>query len=335
MRTKRRAFTLVELLVVIAIIGILIALLLPAVQAAREAARRSQCANNLKQIGVAALNFESAQRRFPPGYLGPKPQVFSQPAWTSEPQQTGVLAFLLPYLELDSVYTPLETAPEVVGQPVSVSLFDLDRVGLPWWNRQISWQTAQSKIAAFRCPSVPETAVNTWATSHVYYDGSTYLVYHMGKFEPPSTGLALGVTNYLGCAGFAAKVSSETGKLTTVDAQSGVFYNRSKTVMGELRDGTSTTILFGEVSGNGRLDSSSPVERRPYAWAGVGVMWTAAAPTDSEENFARFNSDHAGIVEFCFADGAIHALAEDIDPTLLKQLSTVSYREIVNLDDAM
>src|SRR5262245_24492684 len=66
----RRAFTLVELLVVIAIIGILVALLLPAVQAAREAARRSQCVNNQKQQGVAFLNYESARKKFPPGRLG-------------------------------------------------------------------------------------------------------------------------------------------------------------------------------------------------------------------------------------------------------------------------
>lgn len=97
----RRGFTLVELLVTIAIIGILIALLLPAVQAARESARRTQCVNNLKQMGIALQNYHDALRRFPPGYLAAAPYVDGQtdvtPGW-------GWAAFLLPYMEQNSVY---------------------------------------------------------------------------------------------------------------------------------------------------------------------------------------------------------------------------------------
>ncbi|MCX7429162.1 MAG: DUF1559 domain-containing protein [Planctomycetia bacterium] len=334
MRTNRRAFTLVELLVVIAIIGILIALLLPAVQAAREAARRSQCANNLKQIGLAALNFESAQRRFPPGYLGPMPQVFAAPTWDNE-QHTGLLVFLFPYMELASVYEPIETATGTT----SVSLLDVDRLGNAWWTSGmlIAWNTAQSRIAPLMCPSAPESATNVGAVSHIYFDGSQYLYYATAFFQP-SDGLKLGTTSYLGCAGLAGKASSASGTLQS-DAQVGVFSNRSKTLIGEIRDGTSSTILFGEANGLGvDMDSTAnpkPVERRPFAWMGVGVMWTAMPPSDSENRSSRFNGDHPGVVDFCFADGAVHALSHEIDPQLLINLSSIKNREVVNLDEAM
>src|ERR1700712_2295589 len=102
----RRAFTLVELLVVIAIIGVLVALLLPAIQAAREAARRSQCKNNLKQIGLALHNFESARRSFPPGFTStPKNNVVNAegtgPGW-------GWGAHILPYLEESSLFQQID-----------------------------------------------------------------------------------------------------------------------------------------------------------------------------------------------------------------------------------
>src|SRR4051812_17623314 len=104
--SKRRAFTLVELLVVIAIIGILVALLLPAIQAAREAARRSQCQNHLKNIGLAIQNYHTAKNRFPKGFVSTGSGAIEAWAWS---------VFLLPYLEEQAIFDQLRPAEEWVS----------------------------------------------------------------------------------------------------------------------------------------------------------------------------------------------------------------------------
>ena len=130
----RAAFTLVELLVVIAIIGILVGLLLPAVQAAREAARRMQCSNNLKQLGLAVHNFESARRQLPTSLRPP-----SNLASSGEQSRVSVLTDLLPYLEQTAVFDRYNKAIN--------------------WNQGVNIPLSQTRIPAFICPSNPDGGV--------------------------------------------------------------------------------------------------------------------------------------------------------------------------------
>ena len=133
MRFSRRAFTLVELLVVIAIIGTLIALLLPAVQAAREAARRAQCTNNLKQLGLALHVYHDSMKRFPPGFM-----VITHEGSVGGGWAWGV--FLMPYLEQSPLQGKLSPTMYTLSQVIS------DPALLPM---------LQMKLAVFRCPSSP------------------------------------------------------------------------------------------------------------------------------------------------------------------------------------
>src|SRR5262249_3303526 len=137
----RRAFTLIELLVVMAIIAVLIGLLLPAVQKVREAGNRIACANNLKQLGLAAHAYQSAHGQLPPGQLAPDPPPTYSPGdpaydnWVRASQHVGVFAFLLPYLEQETIYRRLEIDWDVNT-----------RASTPWWNSANNWTMGRSRL---------------------------------------------------------------------------------------------------------------------------------------------------------------------------------------------
>jgi prepilin-type N-terminal cleavage/methylation domain-containing protein len=304
-RRRRAAFTLVELLVVIAIIGILIMLLLPAINAAREAARKSQCSSNLKQIATATHTFSSVFKHFPPGFLGPIPATSPIPPYRG--QFTGHLAFLLEQMELGAVkklldydYTP--------GGMFNNSLFDTEKQGENFWLRPMAWDYCQAKIKPFLCPSDRADQVkDPYFILVIPVSGGTCDV--TGVSWASGVGDAMGRTNYLGNAGLCG-ISDDTSLVPW----GGPFTNRSKSDFRSFVDGVSNTFLFGEVTGG---EFSDP--RHSFAWFSTGGMSTRYGlqgdPPNplAETTYKQFTSNHPGSVNFSMGDCATRSVSVNTD----------------------
>jgi prepilin-type N-terminal cleavage/methylation domain-containing protein/prepilin-type processing-associated H-X9-DG protein len=295
----RRGFTLIELLVVIAILTLLLGLLLPAVQKVREAANRVTCANNLKQLGLACHNYDNAQGKLPPGYLGPIPNERLYGPDVDKMQHVGLLVYLLPYVEQENLYRQLQV--------------DLDprQLGPAWYTNPTNWQLAQTQIKLFECPSDNAYAASTEGTALAFhtYNYSAPIVPNIDDNTSadavaidPTDPTVLGRANYFGCAGLAGHGTSQYWAV-----YEGIFTNRSQTALGRISDGTSNTLLLGEADG-GREDG---LDMYYGSWMGVGNMPTwGGLPSGSEEYLVaqHFSGKHPGVVQFCFADGSVRPL---------------------------
>jgi prepilin-type N-terminal cleavage/methylation domain-containing protein len=305
----RSGFTLIELLVVIAIIGILIALLLPAVQKVREAANRMACGNNLHQIGLAAAHYESTYGRLPFGYLGPVPNE-TLPGGIKY-QYAGHLPVLLPFLEQENLFKTIQvnttSAVPPVGQPCQ--LFDIDAVSYAWTtNPDFSpnvqnFKAAFTKLKVFRCPSDPDNDLNGFVvTVHFYNEaGNPTVVVPSGanygqvpQFRP------IGRTNYAGVGG------SGLGTNPRFSMWQGIYTNRKQLALSQIADGTSNTLMYGEACGQTYRSTAGFGD---LCWFGVGALPTTGGLGQGHEaQVTQFSSFHAGIVQFCFADGSVRSL---------------------------
>jgi len=303
--SNRRGFTLIELLVVIAIIAILVALLLPAVQQAREAARRTQCKNNLKQLGLAAHNHHDVYNRMPVGHYGvPRsvPWSGNGPAnitWRQH-QWFGILPQLLPYVEQSSLYNQLPQWKGLEFRPDPASAAGNFLPEVPWFDDATSNALAQYKIGTFMCPSDPQKTRPSppYCPILKHMSESDYTFYVVGF----ATERGYGETNYLGVGGYF-------GGASWGQPFAGVFGDRSlRTNFRDITDGTSNTLMFGESTGGDFLN---------WRWMGGGAMPAAWGFNNTPtQNWYQFESYHTAVVQFALADGSVRAISKNIDSNL-------------------
>jgi prepilin-type N-terminal cleavage/methylation domain-containing protein/prepilin-type processing-associated H-X9-DG protein len=294
MKFKRRhGFTLIELLVVIAIIAILIALLLPAVQQAREAARRSTCKNNLKQIGLALHNYAERFKLFPPGTV-PRPASFTTPAaFVANYESWNWMTFILP----DMDQAPLFNNLNVNGQTLSA------------WGATANSQIFPA-LPAFVCPSDEGSGRLQSGGLRADFSGGAGGFPAVGTFQAPKS-------NYLGVAGYQDHCYPST---YTGNPNSGMLYNMGRLGFQDIKDGSSNTFLVGErderCGAGSWMGSRNPagqgVRGNDYSMGRVSVILNDPVATGSANCTDGFSSSHTGGAHFLFGDGRVVFISENI-----------------------
>jgi prepilin-type processing-associated H-X9-DG protein/prepilin-type N-terminal cleavage/methylation domain-containing protein len=297
-RHRRFAFTLVELLVVITVIGILIALLMPALQQAREAGRRTKCANNLKQIGLAMHNYHDSHRSFPPGYM------IIVDGWNRDidlDEQWGWPVFLLPFMEEEALYNELEVMRFKLVQAFAY-IPSLDNIDI---RRKLD--LGRRKLDFYRCPSdSTEDLLPQQIRDFDNGNGVDVLIKSatVDSYRPATS-------NYIGMAGYFRRAWDFPN--------TGIFYGRSEVSFEDIADGTSNVIAVGER--DKRCSSGT--------WLGVsdpwginsdnGIWYVEGIVSEKLNNplWVRcqrgFGSTHRNGANFLFCDGSARLINDGID----------------------
>ena len=322
----RQGFTLVELLVVIAIIGILVGLLLPAVQAAREAARRMSCTNNLKQISLASHNFESAMRRLPPGVLDPTDRLGTAYNPTRGDQYIGCLVYLFPFMEQDALYQQYASRRELNPDKPQGTVSGSDHPWAAWWRNNDGdpsdidslWDFSQTQLSALLCPT--DNAYERVTLGQFVFTRQFGCTMSGGYWPSPASDF-MGRTNYLGNAGGLGNNNCGAYWMQRV----GPFFGRSKTEFRDFTDGMSNTLLFGEVTGSYTYDATTRrrLDRQfSFHWsAGTQVTAWGIGGTDPEQWY-KFASKHSGgVINFALGDASVRGISYTIDTALFQNIS--------------
>ena len=353
MRRMRRGFTLIELLVVIAIIGVLIALLLPAVQSAREAARRSQCTNNLKQLGLALHNYVSTHEALPPGgevYSNPYPD--GAKVWTAGPQNYSMKVRLLPYLEQQPIYNAIN--------------FNVSAIWNVWGNnaqwtidgQYINGTARKNKVSTFLCPSDANSPgggdPQVYSTNYPNNQGTNR--YHNGW-------RITGPTYFQGDDGGlnpTRTFASITDGLSNTAMFSEWVKGRGTNTQGGLnmvyKGGPNVTDFAGDPDANYKLAKACDANGNTFNWDFKGEIWFIddcgrggsyfhingpnkkscgdgpnGNPSDYDGIFSA-SSNHPGGVNVLMLDGSVKFIKSSIDLRTWQAIGTVDWGEVVGAD---
>ena len=332
----RRGFTLVELLVVIAIIGTLVGLLLPAVQAARESARRSLCQSNLKQISLATLNYVDAKRTFPPSYKDNNPAMNTPVAASDNYPALAWSVYILPYIEYADLYDKIMTQT----QQGTVNW----QTSLTGWSTSVTSGTgavAQRPLKVYECP-----------TNERYLRPSSMGIQVSGTWYNP------GKINYGPNCG--------NNPVNTIDASGGIFGISSEVKPSKVTDGLGKTMMIVERSttpepGTVNVSPGScggvACDWRRGFWigprlAGSAVAWFPGLDSTDVESYGTSSgylinrsswnwgadwtnaSPHAGGLQAAYCDGAVSWVNENVDTTAYQRLRHKSDGLLVSVLDA-
>lgn len=313
-RNRKKAFTLIELLVVIAIIAVLIALLLPAVQQAREAARRTQCKNNLKQLGLALHNYNDTHNKLPSNTVNPN--RYGNPNDNCCAGSAGFMVHILPFIDQAPMYNAINM--NSLDYPMAYT-------GSP------SYHTVS--LPAFRCPSDtsptqyngnatssygPSTGpVVAWSRAAADIGGTACGIYAGNTFGNGGDGNGFsgaGLPGIAGRAGYSARFKEITDGLSNT-----IF-------MGEARSECSDHMQNGWASGNSSwLSTTAPINFNSCP----GSSGVGCAHVTNWETSMGFKSRHVGGAQFLMGDGTVRFISENIDYRTYQRLGGRNDGEVV------